>query len=322
MSEATAASRFPTFLRGIRPGLVAVAALLVILYVIGAAVSDRFNRPANLLNVYEQSTALALVSLGQTVAILSGGIDLSVGSMISFLSVLCSGTIGGNADRVLWVVPGIIVLGAALGAVNGAAVVLLRVHPLIVTLGMGAILQGMTLLYSLTPPGSVPDGFDFFAYGRLFGVPVGATVAVGLFVLTALFLRYQRYGRYIFAVGADHAAATLMGLPRSRVLLLVYGFSGACAAAGALALVSRFGVGQPYAGYNFTLGSITPVVVGGTLLSGGVGGVMGTLLGTYLIGLIYNVLNYMDISTEWQLVVQGLVVILAVSVYVERRKSV
>ena len=236
--------------------------------------------------------------------------------------MLSSGTIDGNAGRVAWVVPAIIVLGAALGAVNGAAVVLLRCIPLIVTLGMGAVLQGLTLLYSLTPPGSVPDGFDFFAYGRLFGVPVGATVALALFVLTALFLRYHRYGRYIYAVGARPRGGDADGpaaQPRAAARLWLLRRVRRRRRAGS---VSRFGVGQPYAGYNFTLGSITPVVVGGTLLSGGVGGVMGTLLGTYLIGLIYNVLNYMGISTEWQLMVQGLVVILAVSVYVERRKSV
>ena len=149
----------------------------------------------------------------------------------------------------------------------------------------------------------------------------GGSVALLLFLLTALFLRFPPYGRYVFAIGADEGGE-LAGLPRDRVLLFVYAFSGACCAFAALALVARFGVGQPYAGYNFTLGSITPVVVGGTLLSGGIGGVIGTLLGIYLIGLIYNVLNYLDIPTNWQFLVQGLVVILAVSVYVEKRKPV
>jgi ribose transport system permease protein len=305
-----------------RSALLPVIALIVVLIIIGVSVSDRFGTARNLWNVYEQSTGLALVSLGQTLVILTGGIDLSVGSMISLLSELISGSIDGDGALVLPVLAGVIVLGALLGAINGACIVLLRVHPLIVTLGTGAALQGLTLLYSSHPPGKVPDGFDEIAYGRLFDVPMGASVAVLLVLLTALFLLFVPFGRYIFAVGGDESAARLMGLPRDRVIIFVYAFSGFCCALTAIFLVARFGVGQPYAGYNFTLGSITPVVIGGTWLAGGKGGVLGTLLGVYLIGLIYNVLNYVGIPTNWQLVVQGLVVILAVSVYVEKRKAI
>jgi ribose transport system permease protein len=307
-------------LRRIRPTVLVAIALIVLLLIVGMSVSDRFGTARNLWNVYEQSTALALVSLGQTLVILTGGIDLSAGSMISLLSQLTSGFIDGDPARVAPVLAGVILLGVAIGALNGACIILLRVHPLIVTLGTGAVLQGLTLLYSSRPSGKVPPGFDEIAYGRLAGVPMGATAALALVLLTALFLRYAPFGRTVFAVGADENAARLMGLPRNRVLLFVYAFSGGCCALTAIFLVARFSTGQPYAGYNFTLSSITPVVVGGTLLSGGKGGVIGTLLGVYLIGLLYNVLNFVGIPTQWQLVVQGLVVILAVSVYVERRK--
>jgi len=303
-----------------RATLLVVVALIILLLLAGSSVSDRFATSRNLLNVFEQSAALAVVSLGQTVVILTGGIDLSVGSMISLLSELTSGLIDGNPTLVLPVVIGVTALGIAIGALNGACVILLRVHPLIVTLGSGAALQGVTLLYSSRPPGKVPEGFDEIAYGRIAGLPIGAAAAVLLVLATAFFLRHLPFGRYVFAVGADDTAARLMGLPRNRVLVFVYAFSGGCCALTAIFLVARFGVGQPYAGYNFTLGSITPVVVGGTLLSGGKGGVLGTLLGVYLIGLLYNVLNYVGIPTQWQLVVQGLVVILAVSVYTDRRK--
>ena len=140
----------------------------------------------------------------------------------------------------------------------------LRVHPLIVTLGMGAILQGVTLLYALGPVGKVPRNFSFLAYGRVAGLPLGATIAVVLCVLVALFLRYLPFGRQIYAVGDDDNAARLAGLPRTRVLMLVYGCSGFCCAATGLYLVARFGVGQPYTGVNYTLASITPVILGGT----------------------------------------------------------
>ncbi|MBB3931153.1 ribose transport system permease protein [Kaistia hirudinis] len=303
-------------------GVVVVIGLLVVLLVFGAFLSDRFRTPTNLLNIVEQSTGLALVSLGQTLTILTGGIDLSVGSMISLLSTLTSGLIAGNAAMILPVAVGVVLLGMVIGGLNGLLVITLRIHPLIVTLGMGAVLQGVVLLYSLGPAGKVPPGFTFVAYGKLFGIPIGAIVVLVLFALVAGFLRYARLGRYIYAVGDDDEGAKLMGLPRARVILFVYAFSGVCCALTALYLVARFGVGQPYTGLNYTLASITPVVVGGTMLTGGKGGVLGTLLGVYLISLLNNVLNFMDVSTHYQLIAQGLIVIAAVSIYVEKKKRI
>ncbi|MCV3206619.1 ABC transporter permease [Mesorhizobium sp. YC-39] len=303
-------------------GVLVVAALLVILLIFGAFISDRFRTTSNILNIFEQSTGLALVSLGQTLAILTGGIDLSVGSMISLLSTLTSGLIAGKVSMVLPVAIGILLLGLLIGICNGLLIIWLRVHPLIVTLGMSAVLQGIVLLYSLGPAGSVPPSFNFLAYGKVLGLPIGAVFILVLFLLVALFLRYARLGRYIYAVGDDEVGARLMGLPRARVMLTVYGFSGFCCGLAAIYLTSRFSVGQPYTGLNYTLASITPVVVGGTLLSGGKGGVFGTLLGVYLISLLNNVLNFMDVSTHYQLIAQGLIVIAAVSIYVEKKKRV
>jgi ribose transport system permease protein len=290
--------------------------------VLGALMTDRFLSFGNMLNVYEQSTDLALVSIGQTLTILTGGIDLSVGSLISLTSCLTSGLINGDPDRIAPVAAAVLALGTFVGLVNAGLVIGLRVHPLIVTLGMGTILQGMTLFYAMGPIGKVPRNFNFLAYGRVAGLPLGATIAVVLCVLVALLLRYVPLGRQIYAVGDDDNAARLAGLPRNSVLMLVYGCSGFCCAAAGLYLVARFGVGQPYTGVNYTLASITPVILGGTALSGGKGGVIGTLLGAYLISLVNNLLNFMDVSKHYQLVAQALIIILAVSVYVERRRTV
>ncbi|TWF59136.1 ABC transporter permease [Neorhizobium alkalisoli] len=309
------------FFRGSQVGLFVVIGLLILLFVIGVSVSDRFATSRNILNVYEQSTGLALVSLGQTLAILTGGIDLSVGSIISLSSMLTSGLINGNPSMVLPVIAGVLLIGIVIGAINGGIITVTGVHPLIVTLGTGAILQGITLLYGLGPTGKVPRGFDYFAYGRLpAGFSVGATFALVVFLLAAFLLRNTRTGRHIYAVGDDPHAATLMGLPTRRVIMLVYILSGFFASLTAIYLVSRFGVGQPYTGANYTLSSITPVVVGGTMLAGGRGGVLGTLLGVYLVSLLNNLLNFLDVSTHFQLVAQGLVIIAAVSLYVEKRR--
>jgi len=303
-------------------GLAGVLILIAAVSLVGGLVSDRFITLNNFLNVFEQTTDLALVSIGQTLTILSGGIDLSVGSLISLTSCLTSGLINNNPDRIIPVVIGVLALGMLVGFINAGLVVALRVHPLIVTLGMGAVLQGVTLLYALGPVGRVPRGFNFLAYGRVYGLPLGATIAVLLCLLIALALRNLPLGRQVYALGDDANSARLVGLWRTRILMLVYGCSGFCCAATGLYLAARFGVGQPYTGVNYTLASITPVVLGGTLLSGGKGGVIGTLLGAFLIALLNNLLNFMDVSKHYQLVAQAVIIILAVSVYVERRRTV
>lgn len=302
-------------------GLLGVVVLIAAVFILGATLTDRFLSLGNIVNVYEQSTDLALVSLGQTLAILTGGIDLSVGSLISLTSCLTSGLINGDPNRVIPVVLAVLALGTVIGLLNAGLVIVLRVHPLIVTLGMSAILQGATLFYAMGPIGKVPRNFNFLAYGRIAGLPVGATIAVLLFILTALLLRYLPLGRQIYAVGDDDDAARLAGLRRTQVLLLAYGASGFCCAATGLYLVARFGAGQPYTGVNYTLTSITPVILGGTALSGGRGGVIGTLFGAYLISLVNNLLNFMDVSKHYQLIAQALIIILAVSVYMDRRRT-
>jgi ribose transport system permease protein len=292
------------------------------LVIFGVLYSDKFGTASNFLNILEQSSGLALVSLGQTLVIITGGIDLSVGSMISLSSVLLSGITAGDTTMMYVALVVILGLGILVGLINAGASIYLGVHPLIVTLGMGAILQGVTLLYTQTPVGKMPKGFDTLAYGRVLGLPLGAVFAIVIFLLTALFLRKVPFGRYIYATGDDAVGAQLMGLPRRNVLLVTYAFCGLMASVASIFLVARLGVGQPYTGQNFTLTSITPVVVGGTLLSGGRGGVIGTLMGVYLVSLLNNLLNFMDLSTHYQLIVQGLIVIIAVSVYVENKKRV
>lgn len=305
---------------GRRTSIFVVILLIVLLAAFGSIMSDRFRTISNAQNIWEQSTALALVSLGQTMVILAGGIDLSVGSLISLASVLLSGITNGDPGMLVVAIFAVLALGVLVGLVNGGVAIWLGVHPLIVTLGMGALLQGVTLLYTLKPAGSMPSGFDFLAYGRFLGLPIGAVATVILFVLVALFLKYVPLGRLVYAIGDDETAAKLLGLPSVRVTLFVYAFSGLAAALAAIFLVARFAVGQPYTGQNYTLASITPVVVGGTMLGGGRGGVIGTLLGVYLISLLNNLLNFTNISSYYQLVIQGLIVIAAVSIYVDRKR--
>jgi ribose transport system permease protein len=297
-----------------------VAGLLLVLLLAGAYVSDRFATVSNLLNVHQQATGLALVALGQTLAILTGGIDLSVGSLISVTATLTSGLSDNPYGGWITAIVLVLALSLVVGLVNGFLVLWLRVHPLIVTLGMGAVLQGAILYYSSGPAGNVPDGFDSLAYGRYAGVPVAATIVVLLYFAVSYFMRHFRLGHYVYMVGDDEYAATLSGLPRARVILFVYVFSALCAGLTGIYLAAQFGSGQPYLGANYTLASITPVVVGGTVLSGGRGGVIGTLIGVYLLSLLNNLINFAGIPSHYQLIVQGAAIIVAVSVNLQRKR--
>jgi ribose transport system permease protein len=297
-----------------------VGALLVVIVVAGAVLSDRFLTWRNVSNLLQQLIVLGMVSLGQTFVVLVGGIDLAIGSLVSALTVFLANFLDWRPDLVWIAVPAALVAGATVGAVNGLLTVVLRVHPLIVTLGMSSVIFGSTLMYRKEPGGSVPRAFEDIAYKSVGGVPISAIVLVAVFVAAGLWLQRTRSGRSIYFVGGDPEAARLNGLPVNRVLILAYGLSGLCAAIAAVFLTARTGVGDPRIGAALTLQSITPVVVGGTILAGGRGGVLGTFLGVLLLTMLNSLLNFVNVSSYYQWVIQGLIILVAVGIHTGRRK--
>jgi ribose transport system permease protein len=306
--------------RWLTPAVLIQIGVIALLFMIGLVVSENFRTVDNVVNIFEQTTGLAFVALGQTVVILSGGIDLSLDANIALTSSLLSGVVNGRSELAAPMIAAVLAIGLTIGIVNGALILVLRVHPLIVTLAVAAIVQGITLLYTLMPIGGMPDGFDMLAFGRVFGIPIGAAFSVFCFAVVAFVLAYLRPGRQIFALGGEPAAARLVGVPVRRVILFVYGLSGLLASLTGIYLVSRLGVGNPTGDTNYNLASITPVVLGGTPLTGGRGGVLGTLLGVWLVQTLNNVLNFLDISTFYQWMIQGLIIIAAVSIFIDKRR--
>ena len=308
-------------LRNRVPSAIAIEiALILVLLVIGAALSEQFRTLDNLANIYEQASVLLLVSLGQTVVILTGGIDLSFEGNIALTGSILSGQVHGDVDLLMPVIIGVLLIGTVAGLANGGLILLLRVHPLIVTLAIASVLQGAALLYTQRPIGGMPDGFDSLAYGRIWGIPVGSTLVLVGFLVVGLLLKYTRLGRQIFAYGGDPAAARLVGIPVTRIVLFTYGLSGFLASATAIFLVARLGVGNPVNETPLNLSSITPVILGGTMLSGGRGGVVGTLLGVLLLQTLSNLLNFLEVSTFYQWMIQGFIVIAAVASHLDRRR--
>lgn len=305
----------------IDPPIVIVTVLLVAVLIAGFAMSDRFGTLQNLMNVLEQAAALGFVSLGQSLVVLVGGIDLSVGAVVTASAVLMAAVVETNPTWMVPMIIGVLAFGTLVGFVNGYLVLRTGVHPLIVTLGTGSILNGMVLLYTLQPTGGVPFWFEEFAYGRIGPVPVAGLVMLVCFASIWFLLKYTTVGRAFYAVGGDEEAARLTGINSDRIHLIAYSACGFFVALAGAYFVSRTGVGDPRVGEPFTLASITPVIVGGILLGGGKGNVLGTLLGVFLISLLNNLLNYMNISTFIQWVAQGLIILVAVSVHVNRKKK-
>ena len=303
------------------PSYIIVAALLVMLIITGGIVSDRFLSWRNASNLFQQMAVLGLASLGQTFVILLGGIDLAVGSLVSATTVFLGSFLEWRPDLVWVAVPAALIGAASIGALNGYLSTRLGVHPLIVTLGTSSIIFGATLSYRKEPGGSIPPGFDVLAFGDIFGVPVPAIALVGAFVVAGIWLQRSRSGRSLYFVGGGYETARLNGFPVRRITVGVYALSGFCAGLAAIFLIAKTGVGDPKIGAALTLQSITPVVVGGTILVGGRGGVLGTFLGVVLVAMLNNLLNFSGVSSYYQWVLQGVIILLAVGLHNQDREA-
>lgn len=286
-----------------------LAALLALLLVvaIGATRSPEFLSAENLLNILRQNAVLGLLSVGMTIVILSGGIDLSVGSVLSFTGVLAV-KLAGYGLPVAIVVP--VLVGAGIGLANGLIVARLAIAPFIATLATLLALRGLTI--ALFGEETVPlrEGREaFVAFGRatLAGVPIQVPIVGAAFAGAMILLRYTRLGRAIYAVGGSEESARLLGIRIERTKILVYTISGGLAGLAGVLFAARISAGITNYGLGLELDAITAVALGGTLLAGGVGGVGGTLVGVLLVGSLFNIFN-LDAGLDpfLQKVVRGL----------------
>lgn len=295
-----------------------VIVLTALVFAVGVYTSDRFATPLNLANVQDQMVALAIVALAQTIVILSGGIDLSYAGALSIMSVVFALLAGDDPASFTLAVVTVLALGVTIGLVNGGITAYASIHPLIVTLGTSTILSGAALLVTSQPTGSVPIFLEDVVYGRLGSVPYGMILVIVLYISMGVVLWKTRFGTRIYAIGDNEHAAAMTGLSVRKTKLAVYVLSGVLAAVAAMFLTARFGVGDPRAGVGFDLRSITPVIVGGTILAGGRGGVLGTFLALVLLALLGNVLNFLNVSSALQWIIEGLIIVAAVSFFAKR----
>jgi ribose/xylose/arabinose/galactoside ABC-type transport system permease subunit len=289
-----------------------IALAFVLLMAILSVLSPSFAAVSNLLNIARQVSINAILAAGMTFVILTAGIDLSVGSVLAFSGAVMAGLLAAELPLVVSIGVGL-TLGTLLGLLNGVIITKGKVQPFIATLAMLTIARGATLVYTDgRPVTGLPDAFVWLGAGDIGRIPVPVIIMALVFLGAHLILTRTVLGRYVYAIGGNEEAARLSGVNVIAYKTLVYGLSGLLAAVSAVILTARLNSAQPTAGAGYELDAIAAVVLGGTTLAGGEGSVGGTLLGAFIIGVINNGLNLLNVSAFYQQVVKGAVILLAV----------
>jgi inositol transport system permease protein len=300
---------------------------LALLIILLSIFEPGFRTERNLFNVMRQISFIGIVAVGMTFVILTAGIDLSVGSVLAFAGIVCASVAKGSRDllaggvtdpggiRVLLAALAALGVGAAIGLLQGALIGRLDIPAFIVTLGGLGAWRGATLVWSNGQPiSSFSDQFKFWGQGFIGPVPVPVIFFLALVVIGHVVLRYTQYGRWIYALGGNAEASRLSGLNVRALTASVYVISGVCAGLSGFLLTSRLDSAEQVAGQNYELQAIAAVVIGGTSLFGGQGGIIGTLIGALLIGVLNNGLVILNVSPYLQPIVIGAIIVISVFV--------
>lgn len=285
---------------------------LILIVVVLAIINPTFLSISNIFNVLRQISINALTAFGMTFVILTGGIDLSVGSILALSGALTAGMMVSGFGTWAAVLIGLI-SGFVMGMFNGILVTKGKIAPFIATLATMTIYRGLTLVYTEGRPiTGLNEDFGMIGRGYFFGIPMPIIWMVVTFVILFIVLKQTTFGRRVYALGSNEEATWLSGINTGRIKILVYSISGLLAAASGTILMSRLNSAQPTAGTAYELDAIAAVVLGGTSLSGGRGWITGTLIGAVIIGVLNNGLNLLNVSSFYQQVVKGAVILLAV----------
>lgn len=295
---------------------------LILLFVALWIASPNFLTATNLSSVVRQTAVINIMALGMTIIIITGGIDLSVGSILGLAGLLGTMAMEAGASIPAGIAIGLLT-GLVCGFLNGFMITQLKIAPFIVTLGTLGIYRGAALIISNgLPVHKVPPGFSFLGEGTILGIPFVLWLLVICGVAVHIILEHTRLGRYAFAIGSSHAAAVYAGIPVTFHTTSVYAIGGLLTGLGGMIEASRLMTGQPTAGTGYELQAIAAVVIGGGSLRGGEGSVVGTLVGAFIMGLLSNGSDLLGISNYVQQVVIGAVIILAVAADELRKRRV
>lgn len=295
--------------------IITPAIVLVALCLIMAMISPTFRTQDNIVNILQQVTINAIIALGMTLVIFTGGIDLSVGSIVALTGIVMGIMIVDNNISPLIAVPVGIILGGILGTFNGYIISRLKIQPMIATLAMMSMARGaaLTLANGRTITG-YSEGFNWIGQGTIPGtrIPVQIILMIVLYVGFYYLMRFRKTGRYIYAIGGNEEATMLSGINVVKYKTLAYTISGALAALASFVLVAKLNSAQPIAGQDYELDAIASAVIGGASLLGGLGNVWGTLMGAVIIGVIRNGLNLLNVSSNLQRLILGIIILVAI----------
>ena len=310
--------------------LLAFASLIALIVIFSVLKPDAFFTTDNIIGILQSTTVIGVLAIASTFIIITSGIDLSVGVLMTFCAVM-AGVFMVNVGLPMWIgVPGAVLVGALCGTVSGLAITKLRVPPFIATLGMMMLLKGASLIITQTRPIYFNDveGFDAISLGSVLSdlvpglpIPNGVLIMFIVAVVCAVVLNKTALGRYTFALGSNEEAVRLSGVNVDRWKVIIYAFSGGICGIAGLLIASRLNSAQPALGQGYELDAIAAVVIGGTSLSGGVGTILGTIIGAFIMSVLINGLRIMSVAQEWQMVLTGLIIILAVYTDNLRRKK-
>lgn len=293
---------------------------LIVLIIFVSILSPSFLSLTNLMNLMRQVSTNALIAFGMTFVIITGGIDLSVGSTLALSSAIMAGMIVNGIDPLIAMTVSLIA-GFILGAVNGLLITKGKLVPFIATLATMTIYRGATLVLTDGKPITGLDEtfiFQFMGRGYFFGIPFPIVITLVVFALLFVLLHKMSFGRKTFAIGGNEKASFIAGVKSNKIKIFVYSISGVLASLAGIILTSRLNSAQPTAGESYEMDAIASVVLGGTSMSGGKGRIFGTLIGALIIGTLNNGLNLLGVSTFYQQIVKGIVIIIAV--LIDRRK--
>ncbi len=293
--------------------------ILLAIVIFAATVSPPFLGQRNIYNVFKQVAALGIVSVGQTFVILLAGIDISVGAVVSLVCCINSHVMPVEQP---WAIPLGLVLsiavGLVVGTINGFGVTKLKVAPFMMTLGMMSIVQGAAIFLRVQPGGVIPREFASPLTDNIWIIPIPLILFAVAALIGYFLLNRTVYGRHLFATGGNEISARLSGIHTDRIKMLTFIICSTMAALAGIFISARIRTGDALVGSSFGLDSITAVAIGGTSMAGGRGGIAGTIAGAFMVALLANILNLVGVSSFYQYVFKGLLIIVAVAIYAER----
>ncbi|RKI84366.1 ABC transporter permease [bacterium 0.1xD8-71] len=297
-----------------------IVLILIILFIASAMINSNFLKPQNLINILKQISVVTIIACGETMLIVSGMIDLSAGLLCTTSMCFAAGVLSATNNVPLAIFTGISI-GVVCGWVNGFMITHFKLQPFIATLAMTNVLQGVVQLYTNGQSIGGVDKIRFLGQGAILGIPVPVIIMIIVVVIIAVLMKNTKFGTCIYAIGGSEKTAIASGINVNRKKRLIFTLSGALTGLAGVVLMARLMAGMPSVGSGYEFDAITAVIVGGTSFLGGIGTVTGALIGSIIVGLINNILNLLHVSTQYQLIVKGLLIAGAVIIDIKTKEN-